>query len=107
MLLILVEDEVPDLDKARRSLIGAGTVLWVEGGVSFGELLAVVVVDLRARSAGASIPGRPPPVLAPGETEDAVFGDSHAHPVFLRLQVLRGILVPFEDRDPESFRREL
>src|SRR5215207_2979120 len=105
MLLVLVEDEVPDLDKARSPLIGAGTVLWVEGEVSFGKLLAVVVVDLRARSAGAGIPGRSPPVLATGETEDAVFGDAHAHPVFLRLQVLRGILVAFEDRDPEPFGR--
>src|SRR5918993_1557799 len=106
MLLVLVEDEVPDLDKARSSLIGAGTVLWVEGGVSFGELLAVVVVDLRARSAGAGIPGRSPPVFTPGETEDAVFGNTHAHPVFLGLQILRDILVAFEDRDPESFRWE-
>src|ERR687894_2907318 len=104
MLLVLVEDEVPDLDKSCSPLIGAGTVLRVEGRVSFGELLAIVVVDLRARSAGAGVARWSPPVLAPGEAEDAVFGDAHAHPVFLRLQVLGGVLVALENRDTEPIR---
>src|SRR3712207_7819251 len=45
VLLILVEDEVPNLYKARVPFLAAGTILRVESRVSFRELFPVVVVN--------------------------------------------------------------
>jgi hypothetical protein len=50
-LLVLIEDQVPDLEKSHLSLFAPGAVLRVLGGISPSELLAVVVVDLRAGAA--------------------------------------------------------
>src|SRR5215210_7669031 len=102
-LLVLVEDEVPDLEEARVSFVATGAVLRVLGGIAFRELLAVVVVDLRARSARPALSRRPPPVLALGEAEDLMLWYPYVHPEFFGLQVLGGVLVALEDRDPEPF----
>src|SRR5215212_1109857 len=105
-LLILVEDEVPDLEEARVALVPSGAVPRVLGRVTMGELFTVVVVDLRARAAGAALPRRAPPVLALGEAEDLVLGHANVHPQFLRFEVLWRVLVALEDRDPESLVRD-
>src|ERR687889_545896 len=102
-LLVLVEDEVPDLQEPGIPFVAAGAVLGVLGRIAFREPLAVVVVDLRARSARAALAGRSPPVLALGQAEDLVFGYPHIHPESLRLEILGGVLVTLEDRDPEPF----
>ena len=107
MLLVLVKDEVPDLDEARIPLVTAGAIPGVGLGVALGEVLAVVVVDLGARSAGAGVAGRTPPVLAPGQTEDALLGNSATHPVLLSFEVLGRVLVALEDRDPEPLGRQI
>ena len=100
-LLVLVEDEVPDLQEPRVALVAAGAVLRVLERVAVAVLLAVVVVDLRARAAGAGVARRSPPVLALGEAEDLVLRHADGHPELLGLDVLRRVLVALEDRDPE------
>src|SRR5829696_5071243 len=101
-LLVLVEDEVPDLEEARICLVAAGTVLRVLGRVALGKLFSVVVVDLRTRATRPSLSWRSPPVLTLGEAEDPLFGHSDTHPIFLCLHVLGGVFVALEDRYPQA-----
>src|ERR671912_254890 len=103
-LLVLVEDEVPDLQEARIPLVAAGTVLGVLVRVAPGELFTVVVVDLRARATRPGLSRRSPPVLALGEAEDPLLRHADAHPVFLSLHVLGGVFVALEDRYPQTIR---
>src|SRR5918994_4171423 len=105
VLLVLIEDEVPDLDKARISLIAAGAIAGVDLGVALGEVLTVIVVDFGARAAGAGVAGWTPPILAPRQTEYALLGDAAAHPVLLSFEVLGRVLVALEDSDPEPLGR--
>src|SRR5215212_5080175 len=103
-LLVLVEDEVPDLEEARISLVAAGTVPRVLGRVALGKLFTVVVVDLRTRATRPGLSWRSPPVLALGKAEDPLFGHADTHPIFLRLHVLGGVFVALEDRYPQALR---
>ena len=64
MLLVLHEDEVPDLDEPVAILVGAAR------GAA-GDMLAVVVEYLRARTAGAGIAHRPE-IVRRGDADDAL-----------------------------------
>jgi hypothetical protein len=64
-LLVLHEDEVPDLDEAVAILVRAA-------GRAAG-IFAMIVEDLRARAAGPGIAHRPE-IVAGGDADDAVVG---------------------------------
>ena len=66
-LLVLHEDEIPDLDEAVAVLVGAA-------GRTAGNALAVVVEDLRAGSAGTGVAHRPE-IVAGGDADDALVGE--------------------------------
>src|SRR5215212_370818 len=105
-LLVLVEDQVPYLQEPRISLVPAGAILRVLCRIAVGILFAVVVVDLRARSTRSGLSRRSPPVLALGKTEDLVLGYADAHPQLFGFEVLGGVFVALEDRDPQTLRRK-
>ena len=65
-LLVLHEDEIPDLDEA--VAVGIG-----RAGRAAGDVVAVVVEDFRARTAGAGVAHRPE-IVAAGDAEDALSG---------------------------------
>ena len=75
----LREDQVPDLDESLAAV----------GGRQVGAvLLAVVVVDLAARAAGALLAGGAPEVVLVAVADDALGGDADVAPVALRLVVI-------------------
>src|SRR5919112_1051959 len=102
-LLVLVEDQVPDLQEPGGSLVATRAVLRVLRRVAVRELFAEVVVDLRAGTARARFSRWSPPVLALGQTEDPVLRHAHVHPELLGLEVFGSVLVALEDGDPEPF----
>ena len=65
-LLILHEHQVPDLDKAVAILVRAA-------GRATGDVIAVIVEDFRAGTAGASVAHRPEIVVG-GDADDLVIG---------------------------------
>ncbi len=68
LLLVLHEDEVPDLDEAVAVLVGAA-------GRTAGDLRAVVVEDLRAGPARAGIAHRPE-IVRGGDADDLFVGQA-------------------------------
>ena len=84
--LVLHEDEVPDLDEP--VAIGVG-----RAGRAAGNVVAVVVEDLRARTAGAGVAHRPE-IVAGGDADDALVGQA-GNP----LPQIEGFVVVVIDRD--------
>ena len=78
-LLILHEDQVPDLDEPVAVLVGAAR------GAA-GDVIAMVVEDFRAGAAGSRLPHRPE-VLLLAEPEDALLRQK-------LLPELRGLVAP-------------
>ena len=67
-LLELHEDEVPDLDEAVAVLVRAA-------GRAAGDVVAVVVEDLRARAARAGVAHRPE-IVGGGDADDLLVGQA-------------------------------
>ena len=91
--LELHEDEIPDLDVA--VAVGVG-----RAGRAAGDLVAVVVEDLRARAAGAGVAHRPEIVVG-GDADDARFrqaGDA--------LPQAEGLVVVVIDGHPQPVLRQ-
>ncbi len=89
VLLVLHEDEVPDLDEPVSVLVRAA-------GRSAGDVRAVIVEDLGARPAGA---GRAhhPEIVGGGDADDALF----RQPGDLLPEVRRGVVVVIDgDEEP-------
>ena len=95
----LHEDQVPDLEPAVALALGPETP--PPGRLlGAGEIVALVVVDLRAGSAGSLVPHRPEVVLL-AETEDAIVGQTGD-----RLPEAEGFVVVGVDGRPEARRGE-
>ena len=95
-LLVLHEDEVPDLDKTVTVLIGAA-------GRAAGDPLAVIVEDLRARTARSGVAHRPE-IIRGGDPDDPRLrqpGDPGPQP---RRVVILGI---DGDQEPVGLQSEL
>ena len=87
----LHEHVVPDLDVALATAVDAPA-----SGLVAGDVVAAVVMDLRAPAAGAGVAHRPEVVLGP-HLDDAPGGDEPA-PRRVRLVVAGNAPLPLEDR---------
>ena len=93
-LLVLHEDEIPDLDEA--VAVGLG-----RAGRAAGNVIAVVVEDFRARAAGAGVAHRPE-IVAAGDAQDFAVGQTGD-----LLPQIEGVVVVDIDGDEELLRRNL
>ena len=93
-LLVLHEDEIPDLDET--VAVGLG-----RAGRAAGNVIAVVVEDFRARAAGAGVAHRPEIVTA-GDAQDFAVGQTGD-----LLPQIEGVVVVDIDGDEELLRRNL